>query len=211
MVETYLRQSPLAPLGLGGRALENRGEAGVAMAERAFPGIVDLRGKRGDRTFLDGFRKAAGYALPLDANTTAGSGNTTALWLGPDEWWIVGARTEPDTGPRIAETLRGELAGHVCAITDISESRACIRVSGPQARTVLQKGCPLDFHPRVFATGQCAQSRLAKASGVFHLIADDSAPDGPVFDVYVVRSFAEYVWHWLEDAGREFGVAVLAE
>ena len=103
-----------------------------------------------------------------------------------------------------------ELAGQVCAITDVSESRSCIRVSGPAARTVLQKACPLDLHPRAFAAGHCAQSRLAKASGVIHLAADESAPDGPVFDLYVVRSFAEYVWHWLEDAGREFGVAVVA-
>ena len=59
--------------------------------------------------------------------------------------------------------------------------------------------------------GREAQSRLAKATVVIHRVADDSAADGPVFDLYAVRSFAEYVWHWLEDAGREFGVAVLTE
>jgi sarcosine oxidase subunit gamma len=210
MVESYLRQSPLAHLGLAGRAADGLGEAGVAMAERPLPGIVDLRGKRGDKAFLDGFQKAAGYALPLEAGTTAGSGNTTALWLGPDEWWIVAAKPGADAGPRIAETLGAELAGQVCAITDVSESRACIRLSGPKARTVLQKGCPLDLHPRAFAAGRCAQSRLAKATAVIHLTADKSA-DGSIFDLYVVRSFAEYVWHWLEDAGGEFGVVVLAE
>ena len=209
MVESYLRQSPLAHLGLAGRTVQALGDSGVAMAERPFPGIVDLRGKRGDKTFLDGFRKAAGYALPLERGTTAGSGNTTALWLGPDEWWIVAAKFGPDAGPRIAETLRAELAGQVCAITDVGESRACIRLSGPRALTVLQKGCPLDLHPRAFAAGQCAQSRLAKTTAVIHLITDNAA-DGPVFDLYVVRSFADYAWHWLEDAGREFGVAVLA-
>ncbi len=44
MVESYLRQSPLAQQGLEGRAEAVRGSAGVAMSERRFPGIVDLRG-----------------------------------------------------------------------------------------------------------------------------------------------------------------------
>jgi sarcosine oxidase gamma subunit len=30
----------------------------------------------------------------------------------------------------------------------------------------------------------------------------------PTFDIYVARSFAEYLWAWLEDAGGEYGVAV---
>ncbi len=34
--------------------------------------------------------------------------------------------------------------------------------------------------------------------------------EGPIFDIYVVRSFAEYLWAWLEDAGREYGVRVVA-
>ncbi len=43
-----------------------------------------------------------------------------------------------------------------------------------------------------------------------HLFADESAEQGPIFEVYVLRSFAEYLWAWLEDAGREYGVAVVA-
>ncbi len=53
-----------------------------------------------------------------------------------------------------------------------------------------------------------------------HLVADESAADGsaadgsvaegPTFEVYVLRSFAEYLWAWLEDAGREYGVSVIA-
>ena len=31
---------------------------------------------------------------------------------------------------------------------------------------------------------------------------------GPTFDVYVARSFAHYLFAWLEDAGREYGVQV---
>ncbi len=58
--------------------------------------------------------------------------------------------------------------------------------------------------------GACAQSILAKATVTIHLVADESATDGPAFDVYVQRSFAEYLWAWLDDAGREYGVTITA-
>ncbi len=208
MVERYLRQGPLAGLGLAGRPRHEADTAGVRMAEGPFPGIVNLRGPGSDKKFRGAFKAAAGYDLPAEAGATSGSENTTALWLGPDEWWIVDRRGEPDAGQRIVETLRAAVAECPAAITDIGDSRACIRLSGPRARATLQKGCPLDLHPNVFTAGRCAQTRLAKTTAVLHLTDDDSAPGGSAWDVYVMRSFAEYTWLWLEDAAREYGVAV---
>jgi sarcosine oxidase subunit gamma len=214
VVEGYLRQSALAHLGLDGRARDSRGEAGVAMAERPHRGIVNLRLERGDGAALAVFAETFGFALPADANRTAGAGDVTALWLGPDEWWLIAPGPEPEAGPELAERVAGALAERFCAVTDVSESRTCIRISGPRARRVLQKGCPLDFHSRAFAAGACAQSILAKAGVTLHLFADESADqagaEGPVFDIYVARSFAEYLWAWIEDAGREYGVTVVA-
>ena len=75
------------------------------------------------------------------------------------------------------------------AITDVTDGRVAFRLAGPSAREVLAKGCPLDLHPRAFAPGRCAQSLLAKASVLIHLV-DDGPERGPSFDVYVARSFA---------------------
>ena len=219
MVEAYLRQSALAHLGLEGRGLATRGEAGVAMTERPHRGIVNLRLDPTNAEAMAAVEAAFGFALPITANTSAANINaedadTIALWLGPDEWWLVVPGPEPEADPVLAEKLRAALTDHFAAVTEVGESRTCIRVSGPSARALLQKGCPLDFHPRAFLAGACAQSILAKAGVTFHLFADESAAqtgaEGPVFDLYVARSFAEYLWAWLEDAGREYGVAVLA-
>jgi sarcosine oxidase subunit gamma len=32
--------------------------------------------------------------------------------------------------------------------------------------------------------------------------------DTPAYDLYVHRSFADYLWRWLEDAAKEYGVAI---
>ncbi len=204
MVERYLRQSPLAHLGLDGRAQAVRGESGVAMSEQPFRGIVNLRVQPDDSEAMAALESALGFALPVEPNTTAASATALAFWLGPDEWWIVTPGPEPESGPNMAVTLRTALTDRRGAVTDVSDSRTCIRISGPRARDLLCKGMPLDLHPRVFPSGCCAQSHLAKTGVVLHLIAED----GPTFELYVLRSFAEYLWLWLEDAAREYGLTI---
>ena len=39
--------------------------------------------------------------------------------------------------------------------------------------------------------------------------AGQAGAEGPVIDIYVLRSFAEYLWDWLEDAGAEYGVTIV--
>jgi len=129
-----------------------------------------------------------------------------ALWLGPDAWLLT---CPPGALAAHTGSLRKALSDIHAAITDVSDGRVALRLAGPSARDVLAKGCPLDLHPRSFASGSCAQSLSAKASVLIHLL-DDEAQRGPTFDLYVARSFAHYLWAWLEDAGREYGVQVEA-
>jgi sarcosine oxidase subunit gamma len=196
----YLRQSALAHLGLVARAQPERGDAGVAMGERPPLTIVDLRIRDAEAAALAAVEEVLVYALPLEANRVAGTDGAVALWLGPDEWWVITAVEDPALADRLSEAL----ADHPAAVTDLSESRACIRVSGPRARDLLAKGCSLDLHPRVFSPGHCAQSHLAKAQVVLHQVSEE-----PAFDLYVLRSFADYLWAWLEDAAGEYGLAVV--
>ena len=209
MGDSFLRHSPLAHLGLAARATEDVAEleVGVLMGERPYRGLVNLRGPAGDKTFDEAVQKALGVALPSEPNSTTGQDDLRVFWLGPDEWWVV----TPGDGPAMADKLRAALAGQKAAVTDVSESRTCIHISGARARDLLSKGCPLDLHPRVFSAGRCAQSLCAKAMITLHQVADDSDGGGPAYDVYVLNSFAEYLWLWLEDAAREYGLRVTAE
>ncbi len=68
---------------------------------------------------------------------------------------------------------------------------------------MLAKGCPIDFHPRVFRAGHCAQSTYGKANVLVH-----QTSDAPAYDIYVERSFADYLWACLEDAAEEYGLAI---
>jgi sarcosine oxidase, subunit gamma len=206
MAEQYRQRTPLAHRGLAVRALaatdaDARAVAGVVLGECGLRGQAALRGDAGDPAFVNAIKQAIGSSPPTEPNTVAGPADLAAgsrvLWLGPDEWLVV------DAGGEALVALRATLDGRHAAVVDVSDSRAVIALSGPRARGVLAKGCPLDLHPRVFTAGRCAQTLLSKAHVILHQI-----DDAPSYEIYVHRSFADYLWTWLEDAAAEYGIAV---
>lgn len=195
---TFMRQAPLDHLALPAQAREALGAAGLGLGEIRFAGVVNLRARRDDLAARQALEGALGAALP-GVGKTAAAGAATLIGIGPDEWLAAGGE-----GPALAERLAAACQGHFAGITDVSENYCTLVVSGPQSRTVLAKGCPLDLHPAVFQPGDAAGTLVAKATVVLRLLAD-----GTTFHLLVRRSFADYLYRWLEDAGREFGVAVV--
>ena len=196
MAERLLRQPAVAP--------DRRQPRGIRLAERTGLGKIDLRGDPSDRAFMTAVGRVLDLLLPTEPGTSASKGKITALWQGPDQWLLT---CPADDVAFFINTLRQTLAGSHIALTEVSDGRVALTLAGPSARDVLAKGCPLDLHPHAFEPGRCAQSLLAKADVLLHLRADDPQT-GPTFDLYVARSFADYLWTWLEDAGREYGVQV---
>ncbi len=96
------------------------------------------------------------------------------------------------------------------ALTDVSDSRTVIRLSGSKAREVIARGCSLDLRPGRIEAGACLSSTLARCHVVLWLREDGSSEgEGEdVFDIFVHRSFAEYAWEWLVNASRPFGYRI---
>jgi sarcosine oxidase subunit gamma len=196
MADRALRQPAVAPRALGPR--------GIRLCERTGLGKIDLRGDPGERAFMTGVGRVLDLLLPTEPNSSASKNAITALWLGPDQWLLT---CPGDDTSFFINSLREALADIHAAVTDQSDGRVAFGLAGPSARDVLAKGCPLDLHPRSFTPGSAAQILLAKSDVLIHLRADDPR-QGPSFDVYVARSFAHYLWAWLQDAGLEYGVQV---
>jgi sarcosine oxidase subunit gamma len=174
---------------------------GLALQERAFLGHVNLRCDPDDATTAARLEAELGCALPRTPNTfTVAADGGKVLWLGPDEFLAV---TPDGREAGLADALRRAAGTALVAVNELGPGQTVIELSGPRAREVLAKGCPLDLHPRVFGPGRCAQSRLARA--LVTIAQVEHAGDGPLFDVIVRRSFADYLWRWLADAS-EFAV-----
>ncbi|MFF6808187.1 sarcosine oxidase subunit gamma family protein [Streptomyces sp. NPDC012616] len=199
MADTALTSRPRSPLaGAADRlAAVTRASGGtIRLAELPFLTQLDVRldakGAAADAVGL-----ALGLTLPLEPDTVVRAGESTALWLGPDEWLLVG----PPGGARELERRIREAAGEEpVSVTDVSAQRTTVLVAGAGARDLLAHGCSLDLHPRAFGSGRCAQTTLGRTQVV--LVAREEPSAG--FWVLVRSSFAGYLTDWLLDAATEY-------
>ncbi|MGH2635484.1 MAG: sarcosine oxidase subunit gamma, partial [Actinomycetota bacterium] len=95
---------------------------------------------------------------PTVPNTWAAVGGRELLWLGPDEWLVVG---EPGDAGVIA-WLEEAFARLHRSIVDVSANHAVIEFHGDDRRNLLAAGCGLDLHQRSWRDGMCAQTLLGR-------------------------------------------------
>jgi sarcosine oxidase subunit gamma len=137
---------------------------------------------------------SAPYPLPLEPNTAWESGPRAALWLGPDEWLVLG---RPGDGAAIVSELRDALAGVRHSAVDVGANRVALELSGARSKEVLSKGCSLDLDPRGgWVAGRCAQTLLARVPMILQERAESTG-------ILVRPSFADYLVDWLIDAAAQ--------
>jgi sarcosine oxidase, subunit gamma len=144
---------------------------------------------RVDDDHVDALAPMLGFELPLEPNSVAGDERLAALWLGPDEWLVVGPADEME--------MRDALAPVGGSVVDVSANRTTLELRGARVRELLEFGCPIDLHPRVFGPGCCAQTLLARANVLIWFVTDGHEP---VYRLLLRPSFAAYVTAWLADA-----------
>lgn len=194
MVEIETRVSPLAALGETMHAASSAG--GATLCELPFLSQLSIRGSSDDTDFLHRVEAAIGLPLPIEPTSVAVSGDVRALWLGPDEWLIVG----PDAGRAgLLSRLAAGLSGKHASVADVSASRTVLDLTGPSSRATLEKGCHLDLHPRSFGARRCAGTIMARTQVLL-----EQTDDAPAYRLYVRSSFARHLAYWLMDAMAEF-------
>jgi sarcosine oxidase, subunit gamma len=142
---------------------------------------------------------AATAGLPSASGEVRSSGDTAVLWLGPAEFLLVApAESHESLGGEIPRSLTAALGDGEGQVVDLSANRTTLELSGPRARAVLEKGCALDLHPRVFKTGTALSTEIGGIPAVLWKTADQT------YRVLPRASFAEFLGRWLLDAMREF-------
>ena len=117
---------------------------------------------RRSRTSSPDSAAAATVAPPLGRtrSPTAPDGQGHWLWLGPDEWLVVGPEGGGhDIAPAVEAALR-EAAGDAFLTTvDVSANRVGLEVCRRRMSIdLLAFGCSLDLDDRAFPAGACAQT-----------------------------------------------------
>ncbi|MFF9118142.1 sarcosine oxidase subunit gamma [Streptomyces massasporeus] len=194
-----LRRSPLAHLEERMRRAAVTGTRGVTLTELPFLTMVDLRVDPASEA-AGRIETALGAPLPRGCGDTTASGPRTVLWLGPDEWLVLSpseegaALREPE-----AAALRDALGSDPGSVVDVSANRTTLELSGPCARQVLEKGCPLDLHPRAFGPDRAVSTTVGPVAVLLWQV-----DDAPTYRLLPRSSFADYLARWLIDAMSEF-------
>lgn len=182
-----------AKAGSHGRA---QGEAGIRLGLREGVGLATVIAVDGQEERLAGLlADRFGWSLP-EVGETRLTGERGLVWSAPGQWLAI-AETRADLAG-LAEALRD-----VAAVTDQSDARAIVRVSGRHAREALSKGLAIDLHPSAFHAGRAAVTSIAHVGAQVW-----QRDDAPTYDLAVARSFAGSFWGWLGHACEEFGYEV---
>lgn len=126
---------------------------------------------------------AASLGFPSEPNTVASIPDRDILWLGPDEWLVVG---HAGTAEALVAELETSLAGVHHSVVDVSANRTVIELAGSSRHGLLSSACPIDLHPRSWSDGRCAQTVFGAAQIVLQEREDTTR-------LFVRPSFAAYV------------------
>ena len=170
---------------------------GVTLTERSLVSLVQVAAwPETVEQVTDIVASLTGCAPPQGPSGSSGDAEGAILVLAPGRL-LVESRD-----PRLAAQLAEQIGPDLGAVTDLSHARIAVRVAGPQAAWVLNKGLALDLHTGAFPPMTVALSAIHEVGVVLRCLSAES------FDLYVYRGFALSFWDWLTEAAAETGYRV---
>ena len=139
-----------------------------------------------------------GADLPLKVGVATRAAQHTLFKIGPESFWIVGPAGAWEAA------LRDAVPGEVGSVLSLSHGRTRLFIEGAASREVLCRGIGIDLHPEVFRTDAFALTELVHTPVLLHRCAAHR------YELYVLTTYAEWVWDWLADAALPFDPEVTA-
>ena len=130
--------------------------------------------------------------LPIKPNTYNKSDSSNIIWLGPNEWLLTNKK-EKD----LFIQLRNELGDLEASVTDVSENRTVIRISGNKIFKLLSKFLVLDLDKNLSDEFSCAQTLFVKVPIL--LVRNFKENETPEIDIYSNRSHSNYIYNLIVD------------
>ncbi len=171
-------------------AFGREGEAGVIVKPREGLVITSLVSSAKEQAALvKVIKKQFGLALPEQGKALVKK-DVALLWTAPFQYLLL--------ADAVTSEARDAL-GSVTAVSDQSDGRAVLRLSGAKVRQTLAKGCMLDLEDQAFPVGAVASTSIA------HMGVQIWRVDASHYDLLVARSMAGSFWSWLQGSAAEFG------
>jgi len=160
------------------------------LEEKAFGHLV-IRASFDDKKLLTAIKSVTGLKLPTKALSSTENKDYMMNWISSDEVvLLVPEKTEFEVETKLRELMTGYFA-----IANVTGGQTVLELSGERAETILKKSTSYDISPSNFPIGKVVTTVFAKSQAVIRRTGDNS------FQLIIRRSFSDYVWKWIVDAG----------
>jgi sarcosine oxidase subunit gamma len=168
--------------------------AATVTVREASPGsIATLRLRNPSSEDLGRIGALIGAPLPTEPNR-ATEGAVRVIWIGLDEWLILG-----DTAPHAALEAAASDAAAALSV-GVGDGRCIFEVTGPAAADLINKATSLDLRRALSSTDRSAMTLFAQVNVII-----DRAPGLEGYRLIFDVSIRDYLHRWFRDAVVEFG------
>ena len=166
---------------------------GINFQELPFINKINVRINTNDNENIIKCGKLINAVLPVKPNTYVKNENIKVIWLGPNEWLITNSKN-------LYKNLKNEIGDINASVTDVSENRTVIRISGKHIYKLLSKFLVLDLESNLPNESSCAQTIFVKVPVL--LVKNNNDKQIPEIDIFVNRSHANYIYNLLKDGAK---------
>ena len=157
---------------------------------------INLRGESTNKDFVTNIGRILNTLLPVEPNTYNQNNELRIIWLGPNEWLIE--IYETSNYEKILSDLKNSLNPENTAITDVTENRTVLKLSGIPLFKLLSKFMIIDLEKTLKKEYSVAQTIFIK---VPVLIIRNYKDKQSVY-LHTNRSHAQYIIDLLIDGSK---------
>ena len=165
---------------------------GIKFQEVSFINKINLRIDPNNNLHTSACEKILEVIPPVKPNTFTENEKIKIIWLSPDEWIILNKKEK-----NLLKDLENALGSKDASVTDVSENRTIIKISGNKIYKLLSKFLVLDLEKNLSDESTCAQTLFVKIPVL--LVRNNKEKEIPELDIFVNRSNSNYVYNLIVD------------
>ena len=177
---------------------EMQNHNGIYFEELSHVPKINLRGQSSNKDFMANANTILKTLLPTEPNISIVNNDIKVMWLGPNEW-LVQILNE-NKFKEIFTNLQSTLNPANTAVTDLTDNRTILKISGHNLYTLLAKFMVIDLDHALKKETAVVQSLFIKVPIL--IVRNHKDNEKPNIDIHTNRSHANYIFNLLVDGTR---------
>ena len=173
---------------------------GINFKELLHISKINIRGESKDKDFIASVGKILSTHLPTESNTRNTNNELQVMWLSPNEW--LAQIYNENKFEEIFSKLKSNLNPENTAVTDVTENKTIIKISGVNLYKLLAKFMVINLDEVLKKEFSIAQTIFVKIPIL--IVRNHKDKEEPSIDIHINRSHTSYLYNLLVDGTQNF-------